>query len=118
MIFSSSQLAGNSVLPGMPTAVPVAATTVRVAVEYVRSPLGADADVLRLRPIRGINRIPSRTILVGRPTVTVRGNAKRLVVLLAATRLSWLGPRSRNVATRPATRHLPLGQVEIIVRLV
>jgi len=74
-----------------------------VTVEYVRSPLGADIDVLSRRPVRGIDRIPAGTIHVSRP--------KHLVVLPATARLNWLGPRSRNVATSD----LPLGSGEVII---
>ena len=51
MIFLSSQLAGNSVLPGLPTSVPMPAATARLAVEYVGGPFRGDVDVLGLRPV-------------------------------------------------------------------
>jgi hypothetical protein len=86
----------------------VAATSL-VTVEYVRSPLGADIDVLGRRPVLGIHRVPPGTI-----RLTVRGGPERLVVLRATARLNWLGPRSRNVATS----NLPLRPGEVIVRPV
>jgi hypothetical protein len=109
---------GELCLAWLADSVPVAATTARFTVEYVGGPFRAGVDVLRLRPVLGINRIPSRTIRVGRPIVTVRGNAKRLVVLLVAARLNGLGPHCRKVATRPASRHLPLRPGKIVVRPV
>ena len=89
---------------------PMPTATVRVTIEYVRSPLGADADVLYVRPVLGIDRIPPRTIRIGRP--------KRLVVLLVAARLNGLGPHRGSVATRPASGNLPLRPGEIVVRPV
>jgi len=97
---------------------PVTTTTAWLAVEYVGTPLGANLDVLRLRTIIGVNRIPARTIgvlvlpcpaIVSRPTVT--GGPEHLVVLPAATRLGPLGPHLRNIAVR----NLPLGPVEVII---
>jgi hypothetical protein len=95
---------------------PVTTTTAWLAVEYVGTPLGANVDVLRLRTIIGVNRIPARTIgvlprpaIVSRPTVT--GGPEHLVVLPAATRLGPLGPHLRNIAVR----NLPLGPVEVII---
>jgi len=93
-------------LAWLANSVPVTAATARLAVEYVRSSLGADIDVLHLRPVRGIDRIPPRTIRIGRP--------KYLVVLRATARLNWFGPRGRNVARRT----FPLGRAEVIVRPV
>jgi len=95
--------------------VPVAAATARLAVEYVGGPLGRDADVLGLRPVLGINRIPPRTFRTGRLTaiisrLTGRGDPERLVVLLAATRLGRLRPPRGNVTPR----HVPLGPVEVV----
>jgi hypothetical protein len=98
--------------------VPVAATTAWFTIEYVRGPLRAGVDVLRLRPVLGVNRIPPGTIRVGRPIVTVRGNAKRLVVLLVAARLNRLGPHRGNVATRPASGNFPLRPGKIVIRPV
>ena len=105
MIFLSSQLAGNSVLPGLPDAMAMPAAAVRVAVEYVGGPFRGDVDVLGLRPVLGINRIPPRTIRIGRLTaiisrLTRRSDPERLVVLLAATRLGRLRPPRGNIATR------------------
>jgi len=105
--------------------VPVTAATARLAIEYVRGSLGADIDVLHLRPVRSIDRIPSRTIRVDRATavisrLAVRGRPKHLVVLRATARLgrlgrlNWLGPRGRNVARRT----FPLRRAEVIVRPV
>jgi len=96
--------------------VPVAAACL-VAVEYVGGPFRADVDVLGLRPVLGINRIPTRTFRIGRPTATisrpiVSGGPEHLVVLLATTRLGRLRPPRRNIATR----HPPLGPVEVVVR--
>ena len=115
MIFLSSQLAGNSVLPGLPDAVPMPAATARLAVEYVGGPFRGDVDVLGLRPVLRINRIPPRTFRTGRLTaiisrLTGRGDPERLVVLLAATRLGRLRPPRGNITTRP----LPLGPVEVV----
>jgi hypothetical protein len=84
----------------------VTAATARLAVEYVRSSLGADIDVLRPRPVRGIDRIPPGTIRIGRP--------EHLVVLRATARLNWLGSCGRNVASWT----FPLRRAEVIVRPV
>jgi hypothetical protein len=96
-------------LAGLADSVSVTAPRL-IAVEYVRSPLDADADVLRVRPVLGVDRIPPGTMRIGRP--------KRLVVLLVAPRLNGLGPHRGNVAIRPASRHLPLRPGEIVVRPV
>jgi hypothetical protein len=109
---------GELGLAWLANSVPVTATSL-VTVEYVRSSLGADIDVLCLRPVRGIDRIPSRTIRVDRPAaviscLAVRGRPKHLVVLGATARLNWLGPRGRNVAGRT----FPLRRAEVIVRPV
>jgi hypothetical protein len=109
---------GELGLAWLADSVPVAATTARFTVEYVGGPLRAGVNVPRLRPVLGINRIPSRTIRVSRPIVTVRGNAKRLVVLLVAARLNGLGPHRGNVATRLASGNFPLRPGEIVVRPV
>jgi hypothetical protein len=85
-------------------------------VEDVRGPLGAHADVLRGRPVRGIHRIPSRTIrlrIANLRRLTVR-SPERLVVLLVATPLDRIRSRGRNLATR----NLPLGPGEIVIRPV
>jgi len=105
--------------------VPVTAATARLAIEYVAGPFRGDVNVLGLRPVLGINRIPPRTIPVGRPTAIIsrlilRSGPEHLVVLLATTRLGRLRPPRGNIATR----HLPPGPVEIaeaaevVVRLV
>src|SRR5205823_4762764 len=99
-------------LAWLPDSVPVAAAAARLAVEDVGGPLRADVDVLRLRPVLGIHRIPPRTIRLARPTAaisrpTVSGGPERLVVLLAATRLGRLRPLPGNIAIR----NLPLGAV-------
>jgi hypothetical protein len=95
--------------------VPVAAACL-VAVEYVGGPFRGDMDVLGLRPVLGINRIPPRTFRIDRLTIISRrigrGDPERLVVLLAATRLGRLRPPRGNITTR----HLPLGAVEVVVR--
>jgi hypothetical protein len=72
-------------------------------------------DILRFRPVLGINRIPPRTFRIDRLTaiisrLTGRGDPKRLVVLLAATRLRRLRPPRGNITPRP----LPLGPVEVV----
>jgi hypothetical protein len=72
-------------------------------------------DVLGLRPVLGINRIPPRTFRIDRLTaiigrLTGRSDPERLVVLLAATRLGRLRPPRGNITTRP----LPLGPVEVV----
>jgi hypothetical protein len=95
---------------------PVAAATARLTVEDVRGPLGAHADVLRRRPVRGIHRIPSRTIrlrIANLRRLTVR-NSERLVVLLVTAPLDRIRSRGRNVATR----NPPLRPGEIVVRPV
>jgi hypothetical protein len=96
--------------------VPVTAAAARLAVEYVGGPFRGDMDVLGLRPVLGINRIPPRTFRIDRLTIisrrTGRGDPERLVVLLAATRLGRLRPPRGNITTR----HLPLGAVEVVVR--
>jgi len=92
-------------LAWLANSMPVTATSL-VTVEYVRRPLRADVDVLHLRPVRGIDRIPYGTIRNGRP--------KHLVVLRATARLNWLGPRGRNVAGRT----FPLRRAEVIIRPV
>jgi len=94
--------------------VPVTATA-RLAVEYVGGPLGRDVNILRFRPVLGINRIPTRTFRIDRLTaiisrLVVRSDPERLVVLLAATRLGRLRPPRGNITTR----HLPLGPVEVV----
>jgi hypothetical protein len=102
---------GELSLAWLANSMPVTATSL-VTVEYVRPPLGADIDVLHLRPVCGIDRIPSGTIRIGRP--------EHLVVLRATARLGrlgrlgWLGPRGRNVASRT----FPLRRAEVIVRPV
>jgi hypothetical protein len=93
----------------------VAAATAGLAVEYVRRPFRGDVDVLGLRPVLGINRIPPRTSRIDRLTaitgrLTGRGGPERLVVLLAATRLGRHRPPRGNITTR----HLPLGPVEVV----
>jgi hypothetical protein len=113
---------GEFGLAWLADSVSVTAATARLAVEYVRSSLGADIDVLHPRPVRGIDRIPSGTIRVDRPTavisrLAVRGRPKDLVVLRATARLgrlNWLGPRGRNVASRT----FPLRRAEVIIRPV
>jgi len=119
---------GELGLAWLADSVSVTAATARLAVEYVRRPLGADIDVLRPRPVCSIDRIPSRTIRVDRATavisrLAVRGRPKHLVVLRATARLgrlgrlnwlNWLGPCGRNVARRT----FPLRRAEIIVRPV
>ena len=115
MIFLSSQLAGNSVLPGMPVPVAMPAATAWLAIEYVGGPFRGDVNVLGLRPVLGINRIPPRTIPVGRlaaiiSRLTLRSGPEHLVVLLAATRLGRLRPPRGNIAAR----HLPPGPVEVV----
>jgi hypothetical protein len=100
---------GELGLAWLADSVPVTAATARLAVEYVSTPLRADVDFLHLRPVRGIDRIPPRTIRIGRP--------KHLVVLRASARLgrlTWLGPRGRNLASRT----FPLRRAEVIVRPV
>jgi hypothetical protein len=97
--------------------VPVTAATARLAVEYVGGPFRGDVDVLGLRPVLGINRIPPRTFRIDRLTAIIgrlsgRGDPERLVVLLAATRLGRLRPPRGNITTR----HLPLGAIEVVVR--
>jgi hypothetical protein len=112
---------GKLGLAWLANSMPVTATSL-VTVEYVRPPLGADIDVLHLRPVRGIDRIPPRTIRIGRPAavisrLAVRGRPKHLVVLRATARLGRLGrlgPRARNVASRT----FPLRRAEVIVRPV
>jgi len=96
---------GELGLAWLANSVPVTATRL-VTVEYVRRPLRTDIDVLSRRPVFRINRIPPRTIRIGRP--------KYLVVLRATARLNWFGPRGRNVARRT----FPLGRAEVIVRPV
>jgi hypothetical protein len=96
--------------------VPVAAACL-VPVEYVGGPFRRDVDVLGLRPVLGINRIPPRTFRIDRLTAIIsrrtgRGDPERLVVLLAATRLGRLRPPRGNITTR----HLPLGAIEVVVR--
>src|SRR6185369_15805803 len=102
-------LAGNAGAMAMPAA------TVRLAVEYVGGPFRGDVDVLGLRPVLGINRIPPRTFRIDRLTAIIsrrigRGDPERLVVLLAATRLGRLRPPRGNIIAR----HLPLGPVEVV----
>jgi len=102
-------LAGNARAMAMPAA------TARLAVEYVGGPFRGDLDVLGLRPVLGINRIPPRTFRIDRLTAIIsrrigRGDPERLVVLLAATRLGRLRPPRGNITAR----HLPLGPVEVV----
>jgi hypothetical protein len=96
--------------------VPVAAACL-VAIEYVGAPFRGDVDVLGLRPVLGINRIPALTFRIDRLTAIISrltggGDPECLVVLLAATRLGRLRPPRGNITTR----HLPLGPVEVVVR--
>ena len=49
-------------LAGNARAMAMAAATARLAIEYVGGPFRGDVDVLGLRPVLGINRIPPRTI--------------------------------------------------------
>jgi hypothetical protein len=102
-------------LAGLSDSVPMtAAVTDEIAVENVRGPLRAHADLLNGRPVRGIHRIPARTI---RPRVaslrrlTVR-HAERLVIFLVTTPLSRIRPYGRNVTTRK------LWPGEIVIRPV
>jgi hypothetical protein len=102
-------LAGNARAMAMPAA------AVRVAIEYVGGPFRGDVNVLGFRPVLGINRIPPRTIPVGRPTaiisrLTLRSGPEHLVVLLATTRLGRLRPPRGNIASRL----LPPGPVEVV----
>jgi hypothetical protein len=103
---------GELGLAWLADSVSVTATTAWLAVEYVSTPLRRDVNVLHLRPVRGIDRIPPRTIRIGRP--------KHLVVLRTTARLgrpgrlTWLGRRGRNVASRT----FPLRRAEVIVRPV
>ena len=101
------------------------AATAWLAIEYVGGPFRGDVNVLGLRPVLGINRIPPRTIPVGRlaaiiSRLTLRSGPEHLVVLLAATRLGRLRPPRGNIAAR----HLPPGPlglievVEVVVRPV
>jgi hypothetical protein len=95
------------------SAMPMSTATVFVAVEYVRGPLIAHANVFRGRPIRDIYRIPARTIRprigsLSRPAVR---SAERLVVLLVTTSLGGIRSRGRIIANR----NLPLGLGEIVV---
>jgi hypothetical protein len=94
---------GELGLAWLADSVSVTAATARLAVEYVGTPLRREVDVLHLRPVRGIDRIPSGTTRIGRP--------KHLVVLRATARLNWLGPRGRNVARRT----FQLRRAEVIV---
>jgi hypothetical protein len=94
--------------------VPVAAACL-VPVEYVGGSFRGDADVLGLRPVLGINRIPPRTFRTGPFTaiisrLTGRGDPKRLVIFLAAPRLRRLRPPRGNITIR----RLPLGPVEVV----
>jgi hypothetical protein len=94
---------------------PMPAATVRLAVEYVGGSFRGDVDVLGLRPVLSINRIPTRTFRIDRLTAIVsrltgRGDPERLVVLLAAPRLGRLRPPRGNITTR----YLPLGPVEVV----
>jgi hypothetical protein len=91
------------------------AATARLAVEYVGGPFRGDADILGLRPLLGINRIPPRTFRIGRLTaiisrLTGQGDPERLVVLLVATRLGRLRPPRGNITTGD----VPLGPVEVV----
>jgi hypothetical protein len=97
---------GELGLAWLANSVSVTAATVRVAIEDVTGPLRRDVEVLHLRPVRGIDRIPPGTIRIGRP--------EHLVVLRATARLNWLGPRGRNVASWT----FPLRRAEVIVRPV
>ncbi len=82
--------------------VPVPATAVPLTVEYVRGPLGADADIFRGRPVRGLHLIPAAPIRsrVGpamRPArCSVRclavGGSPHLVVLRTSQRFRPLEP--------------------------
>ena len=90
------------------------ASTISLAVEYVRSPLRAEADVLRRRPLRGVNLIPAATIrhlisLTGRPA---DGGAQHLVVLPASPPLqasvsSGAETQTRNIAPGHFHRKFP-----------
>jgi hypothetical protein len=112
---------GELGLAWLANSMPVTATSL-VTVEYVRRPLWRDVDVLDLRPVRGIDRIPSRTIRIDRLTTVTsclafRARPEHLVVLRATARLgrlTWLGPRDRNVASRT----FPLRRAEVIIRPV
>jgi len=115
--------AGELGLAWLANSVPVTAATARLAVEYVGTPLRRDVDVLHLRPVRGIDRIPTRTfrsrvaspMTVASP-LTVRGGPERLVVLLATARLGRLRSWRGNVVTRSASGNLPLRPGIVIIR--
>ena len=86
-----------------------------LAIEYVGGPFRGDVNVLGLRPVLGIDRIPPRTLGTGRLTtvisrLTLRSGPEHLVIFLATTRLGRLRPPRGNIATR----HPPLGPVEAV----
>ena len=58
-------------LAGHAGSVPMPAATAWLAIEYVGGPFRGDVNVLGLRPVLGINRIPPRTIPVGRLTAII-----------------------------------------------
>ena len=94
--------------------VPVTATSL-IAVEYVGGPFRGDVNILGLRPVLGINRIPTRTFRIDRLTAIIsrlaaRSDPERLVVLFAATRLGRLRLPRGNITTR----QLPIGPVEVV----
>src|SRR5882724_7555316 len=88
---------GELGLARMAGCVPVAASRT-VTVEYVRGPLGAQANPFRRRPVGGVYLLPAAAIpflvgLVGRPVV--RGGSQHLVVLRASPRFHSPDRRDR-----------------------
>jgi hypothetical protein len=109
----------------MACAVPVSALAVRFAVENVRGAFRGDAERVQRRTLRGIYRVPARTILPrvgwrvgwrGVVVVAIRnrltvGGAECLVILGASSRLGRRGrlwPFGGNVSGRSVMAPMPL----------
>jgi hypothetical protein len=106
-----------------------AATTDRVAVEYVLAAFRADAQSVQLRAVRRVYRVPTGTVwsyvgggivaLLQSPAV---GGAQRFVTLLAGPRFGWLGACRGDVAALSAVTKMLLGtgvtHLEVVVRPV
>jgi len=125
MTRSSFQAGGELSLAWLANSMPVTATSLVTRRVCAFPPLPALTSMSSaLRPVRGIDRIPSRTIRVDRPTAVI----SRLAVrgrpegprstprdCAGSADSTWLGPRGRK---RRQPDVSPLRRAEVIVRPV